>query len=79
MRNANNQVKALKLMQKPDGANVQTIAKVLRLENTKQARGLIDRLRDKLATEKDPERGLKLIKNVGHGTFKASARLNPKS
>lgn len=58
---AEKQVLALKLMRRPNGASVDVIANKLELENTKQARGLIDRLRTK---------GVK-IKNVGHCTFKA--------
>lgn len=73
-----NQDRALKLMQRPNGATVQHIAQTLKLENTKQARGLIDRLREKVANG-DPERGTRLIKNVGGGTFKAHQRLNPRS
>lgn len=72
------QTKALRLMQRPNGATVEMIAEKLELDGTKQARGLIDRLRDKVSNG-DPERGLRLIKNVGNGTFKAHARINPRS
>jgi hypothetical protein len=72
------QERALRLMQRPTGASVDQLAKVLKLENTKQARGLIDRLREKIA-DGDLERGTRLIKNVGNGTFKAHTRLNPRS
>jgi len=58
---------ALKLMARPNGASVDQIANKLNLDNTKQARGLIDRLRTK---------GVK-IKNVGNCTFKATR--NPRT
>lgn len=73
-----NQNRALKLMQRPTGASVEQIAEKLDLEGTKAARGLIDRLRDKVSNG-DPARGLRLIKNVGNGTFKAHQRINPRS
>lgn len=65
-------------MQRPNGASVQHLATVLKLENPKQARGLIDRLRDKVS-KGDLDRGTRLIKNVGNGTFKAHTRLNPRN
>lgn len=78
MSKTNRQERALRLMQKPGGASVQQLASELKLANIKQARGLIDRLREKVS-HGDPERGTRLIKNVGHGTFKAHSRLNPRS
>lgn len=72
------QERALRLMQRPNGASVQMIVTKLDLDSPKQARGLIDRLRDKVSNG-EPERGLRLIKNVGNGTFKAHTRINPRS
>lgn len=66
---AEKQINALKLMKRPNGATVELLVTKLDLENTKQARGLIDRLREK---------GVK-IKNVSHHTFKVSERRNPRT
>lgn len=77
-RSMTKQERALRLMQRPNGASVQMLTEKLDLESPKQARGLIDRLRDKVG-KGDAERGLRLIKNVGNGTFKAHTRLNPRS
>lgn len=69
MTPAVNQDQALRLMKRKNGASVELIRDKLDLENTKQARGLIDRLRVK---------GVK-IKNISSHTFKVSShRTSPR-
>lgn len=60
MTPAVNQEQALRLMKRKNGASVELLRDKIGLENTKQARGLVDRLRAK---------GIK-IKNVSSHTFK---------
>jgi hypothetical protein len=71
--------KVLKLMQRPTGVTVEEIVQKFDLENEKQARGLVDRVRFKLSHDKkghyDANRGTKVIKNVASHTFKAHKNL----
>lgn len=71
--------KVLKLMQRPTGVTVSEIVNKFDLESEKQARGIVDRLRYKVAHDKeghyDAARGTKVIRNVAQGTFKAHKNL----
>lgn len=72
--------KVLKLMQRPTGVRVDEIVNKFGLENEKQARGIVDRLRYKVSHDAkghyDASRGTKVIRNVDRGTFKAHKNLH---
>jgi hypothetical protein len=67
--NHDKQSRALRLLQRKQGATVEHLTKVLKLKDVKAARGIIDRLRVK----EEP------IENIASHTFKLKTRRNPKS